>query len=94
MPSKSVLENIYCVREYSDGKNALSSARPILRGRWTVTAPFTRRHSGLYTMRFIPDAGTVTYGRRDFMIHGDSVEHPGRASNGCIILRGDIRRRM
>jgi hypothetical protein len=38
--------------------------------------------------------GTVTYGRTDFRIHGDSIQHPGQASNGCIILKKSIREKI
>ena len=26
------------------------------------------------------------YGREGFFIHGDSIDNPGNASNGCIVL--------
>lgn len=28
------------------------------------------------------------------MIHGDSRDHPGEASNGCIVMQANIRRRI
>jgi hypothetical protein len=31
------------------------------------------------------------FGRDGFLIHGDSVEHPGTASHGCIIMSRAIR---
>jgi hypothetical protein len=34
------------------------------------------------------------FGRTGFLIHGDSLQHPGRASNGCIILPRPIRDRI
>lgn len=37
----------------------------------------------------LPD--TDTFGRGDFKIHGDSLQHPGAASHGCIIMPHDIR---
>lgn len=37
-------------------------------------------------MRLTPMAHTYTYGRSGFMIHGDSLAHPGQASDGCIVL--------
>src|ERR1035438_5538324 len=33
-----------------------------------------------------PESGTNTFGREGFLIHGDSVQNPGTASHGCIIL--------
>ncbi len=31
------------------------------------------------------------FGRSGFLIHGDSVSHPGEASEGCIILDRNVR---
>lgn len=57
---------------------------PIPRGLYTIGAP------GLgpspYSLRLTPDPGNDMCGRRGFLIHGDSVSHPGDASDGCIIL--------
>jgi Protein of unknown function (DUF2778) len=33
-----------------------------------------------------PDPSNDMCGRSGFLIHGDSVSHPGDASDGCIIL--------
>jgi hypothetical protein len=30
-------------------------------------------------------------GRSGFLMHGDSIEHPGEASKGCIIMPHDTR---
>lgn len=46
---------------------------------------------GPYVLPLIPDAGTETYGRRGFLIHGDSIHDPGTASEGCVILNRKIR---
>jgi len=35
-----------------------------------------------------------TFGRDGFLIHGDSVRHPGDASEGCIILPRRFRERI
>jgi hypothetical protein len=37
-------------------------------------------------MSLTPDAGTDTFGRNDFAIHGDNRANPGHASWGCVIL--------
>jgi hypothetical protein len=42
-------------------------------------------------MRLPPINGTYTDGRDGFMIHGDSVAHPGNASSGCLIEKWPIR---
>lgn len=38
--------------------------------------------------------GFDPYGRSAFLIHGDSVSHPGDASHGCIITARDVRNRL
>ncbi len=67
---------------------------PIPRGIYTVGPPFTHPHAGVYTLRLTPQPGTVTFGRSGFMMHGDSIEHPGQASDGCIIQNLSVRRRV
>jgi hypothetical protein len=42
-------------------------------------------------MALTPEPGTDTLGRDGFLIHGDSVENPGTASHGCIILPRAVR---
>ncbi len=67
---------------------------PIPRGTYKIHAPFTHPHSGAYTMRLTPEQGTFTFGRSGFMMHGDSVLHPGEASDGCIIQNLGVRHRV
>ena len=38
--------------------------------------------------------GHLAHGRTAFLIHGDSIKHPGDASEGCIILGPHIRTRI
>lgn len=70
---------------------------PIPRGRWIIHGPpFHHPHAGPDVMRLLPldpkpmEHGeaweTQTFGRDGFLIHGDSVDKPGTASRGCIIL--------
>lgn len=44
---------------------------------------------GPCAMRLTPEAGTNTEGRAGFFIHGDSIAHPGHASDGCICTTGN-----
>lgn len=67
---------------------------PIPRGTYAIGAPFHHVHAGSYAMRLTPSGATGTYGRAGFMIHGDSIAHPGHASNGCIVLNLDVRKRI
>lgn len=60
---------------------------PIPQGDWTIAGPpaNTADH-GPYVLTLNPTVGTETFGRTGFLMHGDSKEHPGCASHGCIIL--------
>ena len=77
---------------HAEGRNnpALQShpnVGPIPCGRWTIEKPaFESQTHGPVVMRLDPCAGTETFGRSGFLIHGDSILHPGMGSLGCIIL--------
>jgi len=58
---------------------------PIPPGTYKIGRPFTSKQSGPITMTLTPVEGTDTHGRSGFEMHGDSIEHPGSASHGCII---------
>ena len=45
-------------------------------------------------MHLWPDAANQMFGRGDFLLHGDSIEHPGCASKGCIIMPRDVRQQV
>jgi hypothetical protein len=59
---------------------------PIPQGRYAVGDPFDSPRTGPYAMALTPLPGTNVAGRSDFEIHGDSEEHPGQASHGCIVI--------
>lgn len=73
----------------------VSNVGPIPRGDWTIAGPpaDTADH-GPYVLRLDPEPGTETFGRDGFLMHGDSKEHPGRASHGCIILPRSAREQV
>ena len=73
---------------------AMPNVGPAPAGRYTIGAPHNSNHTGAYTMNLDPEAGTDTHGRTAFRIHGDSVQHPGQASDGCIVLPLDARQRI
>ena len=59
---------------------------PIPRGDWTfVGTPFDDDEHGPFCIHIEPKEGTNTFGRDEFLLHGDSKVHPGMASKGCII---------
>lgn len=65
---------------------------PVPRGRWTIDLEsFDSETHGPVCMRLMPCHGTETFGRGGFMVHGDSIAHPGMASHGCIILPRPVR---
>ena len=75
---------------HSEGKNnpAMQDQHnigPIPQGVYTVTGAFTHPRKGPVCMRLLPKPGTQTFGRAGFLIHGDSIQFAGEASEGCII---------
>jgi len=65
---------------------------PIPCGEWEVHGPpFDDPRLGKYVMRLVPREGTNTFGRSGFCLHGDSIEHPGRASEGCPVQNRVVR---
>lgn len=59
---------------------------PIPRGTYEIGEPNDTKTHGPYVLRLTPDPTNEMEGRAGFLIHGDSVVHPGTASEGCIIL--------
>ena len=79
-----------------DGKNnpsmqSVHDVGPIPQGSWIIGAPVNTEKHGPYVLPLTPETGTTTFGRSGFLIHGDSIEHPGCASEGCIIMPPDVR---
>lgn len=68
---------------------------PIPQGDWTVTGPpvDTKTH-GPYVLKLTPSDETETFGRSGFLMHGDSKERPGTASQGCIIMPKQVREQV
>lgn len=66
---------------------------PLPRGKYRITGiPFRHQKAGPFTLRLEPDSSNNMCGRSGFLIHGDSKEFPGTASNGCIILAPNHRK--
>lgn len=69
------------------GAQRVEDVGPIPCGDWRIVGPPCEvPERGPYVLRLEPFPGTDTYGRAGFLLHGDSVEHPGNASHGCIVL--------
>lgn len=82
-----------------DGKNNPDAqdqhnVGPIPRGNYTIGAPCDTMTHGPYVLRLTPYAANNMCGRAGFLIHGDSVVHPGTASEGCIIMPRAIREKV
>lgn len=65
---------------------------PIPRGTYYIGGHTTSK--GPMTIILEPNNGNNMYGRDLFRIHGDSREHPGEASEGCIIIGPEARREI
>lgn len=59
---------------------------PIPQGFYSIAAPVETETHGPYVLALTPLRGTDTFGRSGFLIHGDSLIHPGMASEGCVIM--------
>lgn len=62
---------------------------PIPQGVYTIGERYSDPHLGPCVMALLPKAGTDTFGRSLFRIHGDNARHD--ASHGCIILGPSLR---
>jgi hypothetical protein len=67
---------------------------PIPTGLWDMTGIESNGPTGPFTIILVPEPGTDTCGRSAFRIHGDSINSPGTASHGCIILARPIREQI
>lgn len=84
---------------HGEGKNnplmeAVHEMGPIPRGTYEIGPPHNTVTHGPYVMSLTPNRETNTLGRSGFLIHGDSIEKPGTASRGCIILSRVIRQEI
>lgn len=64
---------------------------PIPQGLYTLATPDNDPKLGAFAIPLLPDAGNQMFDRAGFYMHGDSFAHPGRASEGCIVMAGPIR---
>lgn len=76
--------------EAIEGKNnpALEDVHnvgPLPAGDYTILPPVNTVTHGPYVMVLVPDVTNEMFGRDEFRIHGDSIVHPGFASEGCMI---------
>lgn len=67
---------------------------PLPVGFYTIDKAYNHPHLGPITMNLIPDATNEMFGRGDFRIHGDSIDAPGTASEGCIVQSRPVRTKV
>jgi hypothetical protein len=68
---------------------------PLPRGQYRLETPIEQHPTvGHYAIPLSPDMNNQMFGRSAFYVHGDSYEHPGEASEGCIVVGLDARLRM
>lgn len=82
-----------------DGKNnpamqEVHNVGPLPRGGYTINAPQDTVTHGPYVLPLTPDTENEMFGRAGFLMHGDSVVHPGTASEGCIIMPRAVREQV
>ncbi len=81
---------------FEQGKNnpafqEVPDVGPLPCGTYAIGPPFTHPTKGPLVMTLTPEPDCNEFGRSGFLIHGDSIAHPGEASEGCIIMAHDIR---
>jgi len=67
---------------------------PIPTGKYSIGTPVDTLTHGPFVLPLTPDPANQMFGRRGFLIHGDSVVEPGTASRGCIILARSVRNKI
>lgn len=72
-------------------KCAIHNEGPIPPGRYDIGAPIDTVTHGPFVLPLSPHPENEMHGRSGFLIHGDSVAHPGTASEGCIIVPRSVR---
>ena len=70
---------------------AVAGCGPIPQGEYTISVAQNSVHLGPTVMALIPEPSNEMFGRGGFFIHGDSIQHPGQASHGCVIQPRGVR---
>ena len=67
---------------------------PIPQGMYIIDAPEDSPKHGPFALPLTPYPTNEMFGRSEFLIHGDSIQHPGGASEGCVIMPRFVRDRI
>lgn len=81
------------------GKNIPSAQNihmvgPIPQGWYSIGPIHNHPALGLNVMALTPDPENEMFGRSGFFCHGDSSVHPGKSSEGCVIMPPAVRSSM
>jgi hypothetical protein len=76
---------------YGQGKNnpkmqSVHDVGPLPVGKYFIGEPYVSKNTGPFTIPLNPDPANEMFDRSDFKIHGDTIDAPGTASHGCIIM--------
>jgi hypothetical protein len=71
-----------------------SNLGPLPAGVYWVGEPHDTEEHGPFVLPLVPVTGTELFGRSGFLIHGDSIQRPGTASHGCIIIGRPFREQI
>lgn len=86
-----------CYSGKGDGKNnpqfqGVVDVGPIPQGRYTIGEPILKTPlHGPYVLPLTPATSNIMFGRAGFLMHSDSIVHPGEASEGCIVCPYSLR---
>jgi Protein of unknown function (DUF2778) len=67
---------------------------PLPAGFYTFGVPINHSELGPMAIPLTPDPKNQMFGRGDFYCHGDSLVHPGFASDGCIVMISSVREQI
>lgn len=81
----------YGVSKNNPDDEALQAEGPIPRGQWKIVRWDDHHGEKGPQVAVLEPVDHDAHGRSAFLIHGDSSEHPGQASHGCIIANREIR---
>jgi hypothetical protein len=73
-------------------KESTGFVGPIPKDEYTVTSSTASR--GPTTLVLTPAKTNTMYGRSGFLIHGDNAKRDNSASDGCIIVGPDARKKI
>jgi hypothetical protein len=84
---------------FGEGRNnpsmqCVPNVGPLPVGLYDVSEPHPTTAHGPFVMTLTPHDFSKMCNRGGFLIHGDSSEHPGQASHGCIVSSFDARRKV